>query len=786
MNHGSWLLVRSLLLRRRGRNLLVGLVLAAAALLFVTALGIRHGLARPFEVMYEAQRGSHAVLVFDARLHEPNAVARWWHSRPGVVGVLGPLPLVHVPPPSHQGRELSKQLWLVEHPGAALGQDVPRVVSGTPADGPGAGEIWIPTALAFEANIQPGDELSIPTPSGLAPLRVSAVVVDPQFGTPFMNPTRAWVRAGSLPSMFPAGALDSCLVAVRLADPQAIEGEWESFTHWANGAFNGIVILHANIQMAWLGLGQVVGLLLVGFSSLCLVVALLLLYATISGSIAADQRVIGILKAQGWAPADLTGVHLLAYLLVGALFVPIGLAAGQVATHEVTALLLRSMGAAPPDTGSLLRSAIAFAVLEVAVAGTVWMASGAARTLKPVEAMRNAALGAASTAVPRRLRLRLGVSAALALRTLFRPRRRAVLLCAAIAFTAAVAAFSVNVSHTFAMMGSRLSVWGFDEADVRVTRQSARARVEHASLVAQLSRRPGVRALLPADLLVEGAVPARDGKPARSLLGTAAQGPFEAAGYRTVEGHNPADDSQIALALNTARSYGVGVGDRFELVLRGQRTSFTVSGIYQSISNLGQGFRVRVGAVQAADPLYVPGQYAVVLEPGVDRAAFIRALHAEYGEVLVAEPGDRFLADAIGTITTATSAAFGLVVALFLLATCAFVFSTTVMDLRERRRTFGVLKAAGMSPAQLKAVPTLRSGVLALVGVAVGLLAWRAAAGALLTAVFSGLGLATFPLSATVWGTALAVGAIPLGCALTARVAARLLSDCDVHSLVEE
>lgn len=788
MHTGHWLLVRSLLLKRRGRNALVGLVFATAALLFVTALSIRQGLDRPFEAMYQSQRGSHLVLVFDARLHPASAVAGWWRSRAGTEGVLGPLPLVHVAqPPVLRDRELDTQLWLVEHPGASLDQDVPRVVEGRgEKTGPGPGELWIPTTLAHQAGVAVGDVLGIPVPSGVAPLRVSAVVVDPQFSSPFLNPTRVWVRAGALPRMFPAGDLNAALVAVRLADRHQVDSEWDAFTRWADGAFGGIALFYATIEAAWLSLGRTLGLLLLGFSTLSLVVALFLMQATVSASIAADGRIVGVLKAQGYTPMDLTRVYLTAYLGIGAAFVPLGLLGGRLASHAVTSLLLRSMGAAAPDGGYGLRALATFVVLEAAIAATVWTASGVARRLPPIEAIRGSPSGDAVVRRPRSLRLALGVPAALALRTLFLPRRRALFLAGAVAVTAAVAAFSVNVVHTFSQMGAQLPLWGFDDADVRVVRRPARARVEHATLLAQLSARPGVRAVLPADPLVEGAVPARDGRPARALLGVAALGSYEAAGYQTLEGHSPANDGEVALALNTALDYRAKVGDRFDLVLRGQRVPFTVSGIYQSISNLGQGFRIRTGALQAVDPLHQPSQYAVVLEPGVERGAFVRALQADYGEAIQAEAGDRFLAGPIGAIASAMSAAFAFAVALFLLATCAFVGSTTVMDLRERRRAFGVLKAAGMSPAELRSVPVLRSTLLALIGVGVGLVAWGATTRLLLTAAFSGLGLSTFPLTVSAWGTALAVGAIPLGCALTARVAAGVIAEIGVHTLVED
>ncbi|MDX1384874.1 MAG: hypothetical protein R3190_14575, partial [Thermoanaerobaculia bacterium] len=179
--------------RRKGQGLLVTTVLFLSVLLFFAGAGLLLELDGPFERMFEELEGPHYALMFDSRIHDPETIREWWSARPEVA-VVGPtLPAIELDESAYvAGNDLSKFLVVNER------IDVPaidrlRPVAGSLEHPPGPGEVWIPTVIAQETEIEIGDTLEVPGAAGLVPLEVTAIVVDPVFSAPFNSPTRIWV-----------------------------------------------------------------------------------------------------------------------------------------------------------------------------------------------------------------------------------------------------------------------------------------------------------------------------------------------------------------------------------------------------------------------------------------------------------------------------------------------------------------------------------------------------------------------------------------------------------------
>jgi len=789
MTRGHWLLVRSFLMRHKLRNGLLGVVIAASAMLFVTSLGVISGVDQPFETMFRSQAGSHITLMFDSRIHDPDEVVRWWSQREGVEGVQGPLSFVLTEDTVVvDGRDLGTQLWLAEVPLHGLSQDRPLVVSGGEQSAPGPGEIWFPSSLATSQGIQVGDDLTLPVPAGTVTLRVSAVVIDPQFGSVFFNPTRAWVRGGSLPNLFPASRLDGCLVGVRLGDSGQVDAHWQAFTDHLGGAFSGSPVFYSTVRAAWLGTSQMIGSLLLGFSLLSLLVALFIISTTVSSSILADTRLFGVLEAQGFTAGDLRRIYLVTTLALTAVFVPIGLAFGRLTVAAAMTYLLAAMGLVDSSAPFSLHALVTFGVMATAIGAAVVFATRKVSRIRPAEAIRFG--GSVKTATgwrpAMRFASRLPVSLNLALRMLLVPRQRALLTVFGMAATSFALLFALNIVNSFANMGDNLGNWGFDGAEVRVMRSGKRSMLTHEELQAHLLEQPGVRVARPMAMLVEGAVPARNGLVSRSLFGTSVEGDLSTIGFQTLSGRSPRDSTEVSLAINTARDYGVSVGDPFELFLLGQPIEFRICGIYQSFSNMGQGFRIQSSVLTAMDPLFEPPMVGLVLEPGTDREALIRQLEADLGEAVDAQVGDLFVADTIAALTGAMSAAFAFVALLFLLVSFAAVFTNTRMDVQEQRQVFGILKTVGLTPGQLRAVQAQKAGILAFAGVALGAALWALLTPALLSGLFSDIGLASFPLTIHLLGSLLVVSAVIFLCSFAAWLSANGIARIGVRALVTE
>jgi putative ABC transport system permease protein len=103
----------------------------------------------------------------------------------------------------------------------------------------------------------------------------------------------------------------------------------------------------------------------------------------------------------------------------------------------------------------------------------------------------------------------------------------------------------------------------------------------------------------------------------------------------------------------------------------------------------------------AADPGLTPGsingQYDIGLRPGIDPAAYVRALGPKLG------PGYGFSINQSDGAATAIALA-GTLTLLLSIAAGLGVLNTVVLHIRERVHDLGVLKAVGMTPRQTVAM----------------------------------------------------------------------------------
>ena len=783
------LMAMSNLRRRRGQGLLVGTIMGLSVLLFSTGVGVMREIDSPVITMLDNQRASQFTLTFDTRIHDLDSVRSWWAARPEVDAVTDGLPVISLKESAFfRGRQLSQFLNLTERPRRATNQDILRIVEGPPSAGPRPGELWLPTALAQDAGIHAGDTLDVPTADGLEPFLVGAVVVDPQFSAPFNNPTRVWIGAGELPARFQTPSLSGVTVGVHLKSQSGSDRLWDDFVKDQGGVYSGSVYDFPAMLAGYTAPYAIMAAMIVAFSVLGFLVALFAIQGTVTSSILADFKTIGILRAQGFTPKDVRRVYEIQYLLLAGVALPLGVLLGIVVVRNTIALLTRPV-ATPVASGPLLVQGGAILVLFL---GLVYLfvvrVAKTAGTVRPADAIRFGAVAnqkTPSVGVPiRRLRA-LSVPMIVAVKSLMLQKGRAVFLAVAVLFATLAALLAINLDHSFGKMRTDLARFGFDAADVRVSRVGRRFSIRHPDLMAAFGSRPDVEAVATWDQ-IDGTVWVGQSEHTQVVAGTVVDGDMAGLKYDNLRGRNPVGPHEVSLAVGTAKDLGLDVGGRMKIHLLGSTLAFDIVGVYQTINNTGHGFRVRLEAARMASPLWSPSEYGVVLAAGVDRDQFIAALEAEYGEAVDAKPGDFFIRDQLASIMAGMRMANGFLAVVFLLAASVFIFNTTLLTITENRRVFGILKTTGMTPAQLRTSVVAGIGVQAGIGILTGLLVWGLAATVLLAPLFSTVGLVAFPLENSIIGMAVVIPLILGFCLLSAWLPSRRVLDVNPRTLIVE
>jgi putative ABC transport system permease protein len=297
---------------------------------------------------------------------------------------------------------------------------------------------------------------------------------------------------------------------------------------------------------------------------------------------------------------------------------------------------------------------------------------------------------------------------------------------ATVSLAAIVASFSLMVAMAIMVASFRSSV---DDWLVAVLPAELYLRTTHAGETAWLD--PALEARVRSLPQVDKAVFMRSGRitldPARPALALIARDPdkdgspirFPLAGaeYRRRQGDGP--PAWISEAV--ADLYGFSPGSRMELPFSGKKHSFTVVGVWRDYARQHGAIVIERETYAALSGDRRANDAALWLKPGASAAAAAQGLRdLPGGGVLeISEPGEIRAAslaifDRSFAVTYALEAV-AVIVGLFGLS------SSVGAIVLARRREFGMLRHLGMTRGQIGAMLAAEGGLLALLGVAVGL-----------------------------------------------------------------
>lgn len=502
-----------------------------------------------------------------------------------------------------------------------------------------------------------------------------------------------------------------------------------------------------------------------------MVAASIVVAGSVATRVLARRRDIGLLKAVGVTPRQVTAAVVVAHAVVAAVGVLLGWVAGGLLSGSLQLQVAEVLGSAGPvfDPAALLIALVVVeALVVVATVLPAWRAGRVPTTvaLAPVPPTRGhrsrlAALGE---------RLGLGPVATAGLRDSFaRPARSmltALALAVAVVAIVVTSGFSRTIDGVFA---TPAKTGAPEEVNVYPADSASPDAVPQA-----LATTPGV-----ASWFTETRFNAVLGR--EQVLANAVGEDVAHAGFVVREGRMIRGRGEAVTGYGFLRRFGLKVGDRFTITVADHPLRLRIVGWYSETEEAGEMLMFPYADVAAADPSARPGSYRLRLTQGADRAAVAAALGDRLGAQARVEAVSRADPAELDPFRFAVDLISGLVIVVAL----ANLASTLVLVVRERSRDLAVLRAVGFTPRQAITVVATGGVTLAVVASAVGVpLGWwlsNAANNGVGAEIGMGPGIAVAPS----W--ALVAILVPLALAVTAGLAvlaARRAATEDVALLV--
>ncbi|CQR54780.1 ABC transporter permease [Paenibacillus riograndensis] len=731
-----WSICLGNLRRRKVQNSLIALLLLLSTLLINTAITVISNSENLYEDLHRETKGSHELLILTTGLHDPQMVEKWWSAQKGVTAsVLLPYkPLAGV---IHEGEDIPNlYLYMMNTPDRPFGTDELVFAQGQETGHPEPGTIWIPTSLAYKYDVSVGDELQFKAGKQPLRLKVSAVVIDLALGGPFSTTARIWMNNTDYQhDLNSVQDTDSYLMGIRFDDYSQRAGYWERFESFLGTPFMEERTTFEEISAFYFIMNKIIGFVMSFLGVVMMLVALYTIGFTISDAILSNYKTIGIYKSLGLSSREIISTYIAQYSFLSLISLIPGLIlsrflSGVIIEQSLSFLKTDHSSTHIQGAGTEFIVGIGILLLILLV---VWIYANKARSIQPMQAIRYGMSEAAYSRTTKRWHEerkrgkefeRWPVPWVIGIRNVTKNLKGSILMLVLTTVTSAVLVFGLVLLNSIYQMQETSPLWGYDSSDVVImitnTSEFDREQVENDmgsdARVRNLNWIGYTIGVAPADQ-TRRSDPADSRAQSVNIPLTVVEGSMDEIGLASITGRNPHNRNEISIGINVSRELGKEVGDIVELYIEGEKHSFTVTGIYQSISNMSYQARVTSEVVHKLnrDAGYLN------LNNITDSDEIVRELNDKYGTSIQAVKQQTLLDSVFKEAAAVLIIPMSILGLMFLLITCLIIYSTSRIHIRKEIKTYGIYKSIGLTSGTIRGALTWGIVLLSAFGAILGI-----------------------------------------------------------------
>ncbi len=575
---------------RKLQTLLVGIIILLCALLLSTSMSILLSLREPMEQLVEECQSADA-LIYPNERENPQKVKEVAKRLEALdeVSKAKCLQVHYVTEKiTSKDKEVTTFTNLTKYDADVFGKI--RCVEGNTEDFQNLqeDECIIPACISVDNDIMLGDTLTIHFPKEEISYTVKGIYAD-IYST--SNAFDNYILVKELPDQIPEEMLIRIYTTQLFTEEQILDCYEETYGHALEGQMN----TKENALEASLLAVQILGGILLAIGVIMLFTCCLIINFVLRSIMTADAKTIAIYKTIGYDNYTIRNLYEKFYIVLTTLSVWIGVGVSVVVANQILNELFANIGMEANvkvgKTGLFI-----YVIILLLVLITVHLVTSRMKNMKPIHALG----GMSPTNTTKNQHFKGNYRFAfspmgIASRMVMRDKKGAI----GVLFVAIVSVIGINfglVSLDVALnMKENNDYWlGVYKSDIKITVSSG-ATVEE--LLEELEEDGNIQKAVPCRmsgvLIVEREKNRKD-----AVVYPFVYGDYEEVDMPIVEGRNPQNGKEIALAGKVAETLQKDVGDYITLNFGQFTKSFLITGLYQTYYNLGESCRLTKDAFE--------------------------------------------------------------------------------------------------------------------------------------------------------------------------------------------
>lgn len=711
-----WVVARAGVRRRRGQTVMIGVIVTLCTATILVGLALLAAVSGPFDRTFAQLSGAHATMTFDGTKATEQQVAATAQAE-GVTASAGPFPMTVVPLETSDGRAFGGAMRVVGRTDPDAATDKLSVQYGRWPTGPN--EMVLSNFYRFGPDPASalGQTFTMPKIGTVTVVGVAYSVT--RTADVWMLPDAVrQIGANSFEMLYRFNSDTVGTAEQMTSHTAAITASLPADAVTATSSY--LTIRERAGKNA-----RTISTFLTVFAALSLIVAILVISNVVSGAVIAGFRSIGVLKAVGFTPSQVTSVFLT--MMIGPAVV--GSVAGAVLGHLGAVWLLGQfnttyvLGVDNAPTPWLHAVAVGVILILVALtaltpalrAGRQSATTALSARANQIGRGRNVQRRLSRSSLPRSVSLGLALP-------VVRPAR-SLLTLVAIVLGSVTVVFATGLLTSAQRWNDALT--RLDHVQVAIfnpppggpsrfvgddRRQAQGTIMTDPEVEAFLRGLPGTK-YVTVVMRMEGSIAGTN----ENVELQAQRGDSSNLGFPILSGRWYSGAAEAVMGTDMLRLTGKSVGDTITLYADEKTITVKIVGEVFSDEQLVMIDQASLPAdlVPRKTDMY---QYFVGLQPGVTAQDYIdRVADGGNAGLIASRPDD----DGIGMVELII--VVGTLTALLVLVSALGVAHTVVLNARERRRDLAITKAVGMTPGQAVIMAVTSMAALGLIGGALGL-----------------------------------------------------------------
>jgi len=768
--------------KKKGQSILIGIIIMLMATLLYTGISMV-GQVSPAKVMFERANAAENVLVLNKEIDDVDQTIAWWHNRDEVSDTISYESLM-INAEYKIADKLESELTLITEYVTDSNVDILYETGTTLSKAPKGNEILVNYNFARNRKLDIGDKLSFTFNGSTYNFVVSGFVVDPHFSNAFLSANRCFVE----PGFFDKHNIDNTqtILGIKYKDIATVNDIklYELFQKETGN--EPLFVDYQTLLTTYNLINGIIAAILLVVSLFIFAIVVFVIRSVVRNLILQQYKQIGVKKVIGYTNQQIRSSFIYIYGFIGLLASIVGVFIGIPIRNNINAGISYDIQVGL-ETGFDISIIITVIIVVLLIILFTSIATKQASGIKPVQAIKYGM--PESRVTNNRFNITkpktMPLSILLSIKQMLVNRRKTITTTITITILIYVA-FLIN--STGVSLGNDdhfiTYLFGYEVGDFTVVNKSDRSVQEFIDTLETIDSVDSVVFnTWQTGQSTTGLNPDENVR----VSGFVIYGDYPEDGVKLAAGRQPKNDQEIIISSDLEDQIGKSVGDYMSIESGDLETNYLITGTYNTVTNNGQSYLairkdIPDSVLQNSGTFWVySNQEHVIIED------MERTIHGLVDDTVSVSRYDADTKNVLSTIEAFPMMIKSLLV-IFLIICGVIILNSTIMDISNSTRSFGIMKAIGYSNSSITKIMVIKSVIVTSIGVIIGFVLNLLTANSMMQAVFNITPFSSikFPVLFDLGGSILIMGLFILIAIIATLIPARRVNQISPKMLITE